>query len=445
VHKVLDRQSDGSGADVVMRRPPAETPSRTRRRVWPALVVVLGVLLAGAAWWLETRTQTPEPGRSAAERPTVVRLGDVTSGDMPVTLEGLGTVTSLSTVTVRTQIAGRILEVGFVEGQEIKKGDFLAQIDPQPFQAALDQAKGQLARDEAMLADARLDLARFEKLITQDSIARQQVDTQRALVQQDEAIIRADQANVESAQINLNWCRIVSLSDGRIGLRLVDAGNYVSPGDASGIAVVAQMKPITVIFTLPQDDIPQFIKKLRAGEPLPVQAYDRSGSTLLATGKLEAIDSQIDTTTGTVRLRATFPNEDEELFPNQFVNARLVVDTLHGSTLAPTAGVQIGAPGPYVYIANPDGTVSVRTVDLGPSNAQEVVIRKGLKPGDKIVVDGLDHLRDGAKIRTAEASPPTTSNAPTTPAPTAKDAAGAAKDAKPAPGAPAKPPPSGGK
>ncbi len=224
-------------------------------------------------------------------------------------------------------------------------------------------------------------------------------------MQQDEAIIRADQANVQSAQINLNWCRIVSLNEGRVGLRLVDAGNYVSPGDASGIAVVAQMKPITVIFTLPQDDIPQFIKKLRAGENLPVQAYDRSGSTLLATGKLEAIDSQIDTTTGTVRLRATFPNEDEELFPNQFVNARLVVDTLHGATLAPSAGVQIGAPGPYVYIANKDGTVSVRTVELGPSNAQDIVIRKGLQPGDKIVVDGLDHLRDGAKIRTAEAAP----------------------------------------
>jgi membrane fusion protein, multidrug efflux system len=436
VHNVLDRQSDGSGADVVMRRPSTEAPIRTRRGVWPALVV-LAVLLGGVGWWLESRTAV-KPAPATAERATVVRLGDVTSGDMPVTLEGLGTVTSLSTVTVRTQIAGRIIEVGFVEGQEIKKGDFLAQIDPQPFQAALDQAKGQLARDEAMLADARLDLARFEKLITQDSIARQQVDTQRALVQQDEAIIRADQANVESAQINLNWCRIVSLNEGRVGLRLVDAGNYVSPGDASGIAVVAQMKPITVIFTLPQDDIPQFIKKLRAGENLPVQAYDRSGSTLLATGKLDAIDSQIDTTTGTVKLRASFPNEDETLFPNQFVNAKLVVDTLHGATLAPSAGVQIGAPGPYVYIANKDGTVSVRTVELGPSNAQDIVIRKGLQPGDKIVVDGLDHLRDGAKIRTAEAAPAATSNAPSTPAP-------AAKDAKSAPDTSVKPPSAGGK
>lgn len=412
MHKLLDRQEDGAGSDATFL-PSARAPAR--RRVWP-VVVAAAILLGGLAWWWQARN-TGQPQQPTVERATVVRLGEVTRGDMPVTLEGLGTVTSLSTVTVRTQIAGRITEVGFVEGQEIKKGDFLAQIDPQPFQAALDQAKGQLARDEALLADAKLDLARFEKLITQDSIARQQVDTQRALVQQDEAIVRADKANVESAQINLDWCHIVSLNEGRIGLRLVDAGNYVAPGDTSGIAVVAQMKPISVIFTLAQDSIPQFIKKLRAGDPLPVQAYDRSGNTLLAIGKLEAIDSQIDTTTGTVKLRANFPNEDETLFPNQFVNARLVVETLHDATLVPSAGVQIGAPGPYVYIANPDSTVSVRPVELGPSNAKQIAILKGLSPGNKVVVDGLDHLRDGAKIRDADSPSPR---------------AGTGKDSKPA-------------
>jgi multidrug efflux system membrane fusion protein len=423
----LDRQEDGAGSDATLL-PSARAPPR--RRIWPVIVTSL-ILAGGAAWWWESRT-AGQPERPTAERATVVRLGEVTRGDMPVTLEGLGTVTSLSTVVVKTQISGKITEIGFEEGQSVKKGDFLAQIDPQPFQAALDQAKGALARDQAMLAEARIDLARFEKLMTQDSIARQQVDTQRALVLQDEAIIRSDEANVESAQINLNWCHIVSPNEGRVGLRLVDAGNYVTPGDASGIAVIAQMQPISVIFTLPQDDIPQFIKKLRSGVTLPVLAYDRSGNTQLATGKLEAIDSQIDTTTGTVKLRASFPNEDETLFPNQFVNARLVVDTLHDATLVPSAGVQIGAPGPYVYIANKDETVSVRPIELGPSDAKQVAVLKGLSPGDKVVVDGLDHLRDGAKIKATE---------PESPAPSA----GAAKGGKSAAADKAEPPQGGGK
>jgi multidrug efflux system membrane fusion protein len=320
-----------------------------------------------------------------------------------VSLEALGTVTALSTVVVKTQISGKLTEVGFEEGQGVKKDDFLVQIDPRPYQAALDQALGQLARDEALLAAARLDLARYEKLMTQDSIARQQVDTQRALVTQDEGIVRSDKANVENATLNLNYCRIVSPSNGRVGLRLVDPGNYVMPTDPNGVVVITQMQPISVIFTLPQDDIPKFIHKLRTGADLPVNAFNRNSTQQLATGKLATIDNQIDTSTGTVKLRAIFANDDETLFPNQFVNVKLVVDTLHGATTVPIAAVQIGAHGSYVYVANADETVSVRNVTLGATDGQRREVKEGLVPGEKVVIDGIDRLRDGAKYKLPDA------------------------------------------
>jgi membrane fusion protein, multidrug efflux system len=404
VHKLLDRQADSAPPDLA----PVATRPRKRGR---ALLLVLSatILVTTLSFWLLSRPagERPGPGRRIAETTTVVRLGTVTRGDMPVTLEGLGTVTALSTVVVKTQISGKLTDVGFKEGQSVKKGDFLAQIDARPYQAALDQAQGQLARDEALLAAAKVDLARYEKLITQDSIARQQVDTQRALVLQDEAIVRSDKANVENASLNLNYCRIISPSDGRVGLRLVDPGNYVQASDPSGVVIITQTRPISVIFTVPQDAIPQFIKKLRTGEALPVLAFNRNSSKQLATGSLTTIDNQIDITTGTVKLRATFPNEDETLFPNQFVNVRLLVDTLHDSALVPSAAVQIGAPGPYVYVANSDATVAVRAIKVGPSNGENVAVLDGLAPGDKVVVDGVDRLRDGAKIRVPEAAPST--------------------------------------
>lgn len=330
--------------------------------------------------------------------PATVRTDTVTVGDMPVLLDGLGTVASLATVTVKTQISGNITEIGFTEGQAVKAGDFLVQIDPRPYQAALDQAEGQLARDEATLEQAKLDLQRYTNLLKQDSIARQQVDTQRSLVQQTESIIKSDRAAIDAAKINLAYCRIVSPIAGRAGLRLVDLGNYVQPSDSSGLVVVTQTQPISVIFSLPQDAIPQFVPKLRAGKTLEVKAYDRTGATLLASGELSTVDNQIDTTTGTVRLRANFANEREELFPNQFVNVKLVADTVRGATLVPAAGVQLGAPGTYVYVVNADNTVSMRPVKLGPSDSQHAVVLDGLKPGDKVVVDGADRLRDGVKI-----------------------------------------------
>jgi membrane fusion protein, multidrug efflux system len=396
VHKLLERPDEAR---------PDHLPSAARRALRHGrsryILLGLAVLVAALAWWL-FRPASERPGRRNIETSTVVRLGAVTRGDMPVTLEALGTVTALSTVTVKTQISGKLVEVGFTEGQSVKKGDFLAQIDPRPYQAALDQAQGQLARDEALLAAAKIDLARYEKLMTQDSIARQQVDTQRALVLQDEAIVRSDKANVENATLNLNYCRIVSPSEGRVGLRLVDPGNYLLAGDPNGIVMITQMQPISVIFTLPQDAIPQFIRKLRAGETLPVLAFNRNSTTELAAGTLTTIDNQIDVTTGTVRLRATFANKDETLFPNQFVNIKLVIDTLRDATIVPSAAIQIGAPGPFVYIAGPDSTVSVRPIKVGPGSGERVAVLEGLAPGDHVVVDGVDRLRDGAKIRVPE-------------------------------------------
>jgi len=398
VHKLLERRDEAPPG-----RPPSAAPPGLRHgRSRSILLALAAVLIAALTWWF-FRPVGERPGRRSTEAATVVRLGAVTQGDMPVTLEALGTVTALSTVTVKTQISGKLVEVGFTEGQSVKKGDFLAQIDPRPYQAALDQAQGQLARDEALLAAAKIDLTRYEKLMTQDSIARQQVDTQRALVLQDEAIVRSDKANVENATLNLNYCRIVSPSDGRVGLRLVDPGNYLQAGDP-GIVMITQMQPISVIFTLPQDAIPQFIRKLRAGETLTVLAFNRSSTTELASGTLTTIDNQIDVTTGTVRLRATFRNEDETLFPNQFVNIKLVIDTLRDATIVPSAAIQIGAPGPFVYIAGPDSTVSVRPIKVGPSSGERVVALEGLAPGDNVVVDGVDRLRDGAKIRVPEAA-----------------------------------------
>ena len=397
MHKLLERREE-----VGAQCPPAVAPRASRRVRWYLMLLALAALIGAATWWWLSGPARERPGRRPTEAATVVRLGVVTKGDMPVTLDALGTVTALSTVTVKTQISGKLTEVGFTEGQSVKKGDFLAQIDPRPYQAALDQAQGQLARDEALLAAAKIDLARYEKLMTQDSIARQQVDTQRALVLQDEAIVRSDKANVENAALNLNYCRIVSLSDGRVGLRLVDPGNYLQAGDPNGVVIITQMQPISVIFTLPQDTIPQFLRKLRAGETLSVLAFNRSNTTQLAAGALTTLDNQIDVTTGTVRLRATFPNDDESLFPNQFVNIKLVVDTLRDATLVPSAAIQIGAPGPYVYVANADSTVSVRPIKVGPSGGERVAVLEGLAPGDNVVVDGVDRLRDGAKIRVPE-------------------------------------------
>jgi multidrug efflux system membrane fusion protein len=302
---------------------------------------------------------------------------------------------------VKTQINGRLVSIGFQEGQLVKAGDFLAQIDPRPYQIALEQALAQLVRDTALLSDARIDLARYQTLMAQDSIPRQQLDTQEYLVHQYEGTVKADEAATDNARLNLEYCRIVAPVSGRVGLRQVDQGNYVQTSDAGGIVVITQIQPISVIFTLPEDNVPAVVKRLGAGATLPVSAYDRALTSKLATGTLLTLDNQIDTTTGTVRLRALFENGDGSLFPNQFVTALLLVDTLKGATLLPSAAIQRGAPGTFVYVVDDGRVVRLRPVKLGPTDGQRTASQSGVSPGERVVVDGADKLRDGAKVTLA--------------------------------------------
>ena len=375
------------------------TAHSTSRPLLRWLLVILALLgAAAAAWYLWSRPplKTEGAGRHS-DRPTPVAAASVERADLPIYLRGLGTVTPLATVTVHTRIDGQLVQIAFREGQNVRKGDFLAQIDPRPYQAALEQAEGQLARDQALLRNAELDLVRYRGLVAEDSIARQQLDTQESLVRQYRAAIQVDQGQVDTARLNLAYCRIVSPLDGRVGLRQVDEGNYVRNADTNGIVVITQLQPISVVFTLPQDDLPKVMAAMRKG-PLRADAYDRSGANRLARGELATIDNQIDPTTGTIRMKASFDNADEQLFPNQFVNIRLLVDTLHDATLVPSAAVQSGSQGSYVYLLAPDGTVSVRNVTVGPSYSGRTQIASGLSPGDRLVTDGVDRLREGAKV-----------------------------------------------
>lgn len=367
------------------------------RRLLIGAGVLLGFLLL--AWLLKPHgTQPAGGGRFAGGGPMPVVTAGATTGDMPITLIGLGTVTPLATVTVQSQISGQIMKIAFKEGQTVTAGDSLIQIDPRPYQVALEQAQGALKRDKALLANARVDLDRYQTLFAQDSIAEQQLATQKSLVAQYEGAVKTDQGQIDAAKLNLIYCHIVSPINGRVGLQQVNVGNYVTPAEPNGLVVVTQLKPITVVFTLPEDNVPALLQRMHAGATLPVTAWDRSNARQLTSGTLQSIDSQIDTTTGTIRLKALFANDDGILFPQQFVNVVLLLDTLHGATLIPQAGVQRGAPGTFVYLVNADQTVSVRKVTLGPGDPNNVSITAGLRPGDTVVVDGADRLKDGAKV-----------------------------------------------
>src|SRR5580704_10540983 len=375
-----DRQLD------VEKSKPEQAPSPRRGR-WPWVLVLLAVALLGVGAWriLGPKGASEKP---AGQQVQPVGAAKVGVGDLNETLSGLGTVTPLATVTVQTQINGQMMSVGFREGQIVQKGDFLAQIDPRPFQAALDTAEGTLAHDQGLLKQAESDLKRFETLGKQDSIALQQVADQEFLVEQDKGIVAQDQGVIETDKLNLVYCHIVAPVTGRVGLRLVDPGNYV----------LTQLQPISVIFVIPEDDVEKVWPLARAGKTLTVTAYNRSDSKPIATGTLESFDNLIDTSTGTVKLRATFPNTDESLFPNQFVNARLLVQKLPGVTVAPVAAVQHGAPGAFVYKIKADGRVAVQVVKTGLVDGDRVQILSGLSPGDEVVVDGADRLRDGTKV-----------------------------------------------
>jgi membrane fusion protein, multidrug efflux system len=391
---------------------PANAPRSRRGKLiaLAAVLIVAGVVLlrwqpwnkapagaSGANAASGARARHGGPG-SMANLPQPVSVATAANGDMPIVITALGTVTPLADVTVRTQLSGTLQSVNFQEGQMVKQGDVLAQIDPRPYQISLSNAQGQLARDEALLATARLDLKRYQTLLAQDSIASQQVDTQASLVKQYEGTVKSDQANIDTYKLDLTYARITAPVSGRVGLRQVDAGNYVTPGDTNGIVVLTQLQPISVIFTTSEDNLPAILKQMHAGTKMPVAAYDRSNSTLLENGTLQTLDNQIDTTTGTVKLRASFANPDEMLFPNQFVNARLLVDTIHGAVIVPTSAVLNGSQGQYVYVVKPDNTVTVRLVKVGPVDGERTSIASGLAAGERVVTDGSDRLREGSKI-----------------------------------------------
>lgn len=385
------------------------------------LWILLGLVVLGLIIWRVVPSADKTTSRFGANGPQAVGVAAAARGDMQITLNALGTVTPLATVTVRPQVGGELVKIYFTEGQDVKAGDLLAQIDPRPYQAALDQAKGQQARDQASLANAIIDLKRYQGLRDVKAISDQIYATQAALVQQDRGVVESDQAGVKAAAINLGYARITSPVDGRVGLRQVDLGNTVTAGQTSGIVVVTQLHPITVLFSLPEDNIGDVMAQMNGGgAKLIAYAYDRGQTKLIATGILSTIDNQIDTTTGTVKARAQFDNADESLFPNQFVNIRLLVNTLHSQTLIPVAAVQRGAEGNYVFVVQPDKTVAQRAVTLGPGDATRVTILQGLKPGDTVVVDGADRLRDGSEVTlpnaTAPVAAPSTAAAGGTPA-----------------------------
>jgi len=399
----MDEQVDRPETEV----PPVSRPAPRRRRRWPWLLVLL-LIAAGlgvVAWRYthqvpqgasQTASQTAARGGGVPAQP--VGAATVDQGDLRIMLNELGTVTPLATITVTTQISGQLMAVGFQEGQMVNKGDFLAQIDDRPYQVALEKDQGQLAHDQGLLDQAQSDLKRYLTLGRQDSIAQQQVEDQRFLAQQYQGTVKVDQGAIDNDKLNIAYCHITAPVSGRVGLRQVDPGNYVQATSTGGLVMLTQLDPISVIFSITEDNLPEVMGQLHAGATLSVDAYDRSNTTRLATGKVAAVDSQINTSTGTVNIRAIFPNPNDALFPNQFVNARLLVDTLHNVTRVPVVAVQQGAPGAFVYVINADDTVSVKTVKLGVTDGALVQVVSGLSPGDRVVTDGTDRLKDGTKV-----------------------------------------------
>lgn len=384
-------------------------------------IVLTVILAAGAAYWFwydraeETTAGAAGASQQGAKAPAGARHGrfgatlapvqaaTATSESVPRYLTGLGTIAAANTVTVRSRVDGQLLSIHFQEGQQVKAGDLLAQIDPSQFKVALAQTQGQLAKDNATLANARRDLARYQQLVKTNLISRQELDTQQSLVVESAGTVKADQAAVASAQLQLDWTRITAPIDGRVGLKQVDIGNQISSGDTTGIVVLTQTHPIDLVFTLPESDIATVVQAQKAGKALSVEAWDRTNKQKISTGSLLSLDNQIDATTGTIKLKARFNNLDDALFPNQFVNARMLVDTEQDAVVIPTAALQMGNEGHFVWVLNSENKVSKHTVTPGIQDSQKVVINAGLSAGDRVVTDGIDRLTEGAKVEVVEA------------------------------------------
>ncbi|HXQ83538.1 MAG TPA: efflux RND transporter periplasmic adaptor subunit [Xanthobacteraceae bacterium] len=397
------RRTDEDLAPNIRRTAPepgVRTRSLSRFRIGLGLIAVLLVFVTfQIVRWV--KSAPPAGGRIPQGAAQSVGAATIGTGDIRVIVNALGTVTPLATVTVQTQINGQLTDVGFTEGQLVKKGDFLAQIDARPYEISKAQFEGQLAHDQGLLAQAQMDLARYQILTQQNSIARQQAEDQVFIVQQYQGTVKLDQAQIDAQSLNIAYCHIVSPVSGRVGLRLVDPGNYVQTTTSGGIAVITQLQPITVVFSVPEDDLPEIMPQMNSGATLAVTVYDRANLHELATGKVSAVDNQIDTTTGTVKVRAQFDNADNALFPNQFVNARLLIETLQNAVTVPTSAVQRGSPGAYVYVINADSTVSVRQISVGAIDGTTATVNSGLTVGDRVVVDGTDRLRDGLRVSVA--------------------------------------------
>jgi multidrug efflux system membrane fusion protein len=400
--------------------PSASATSSNRWWVW----LIAAVILVGGIWLYRTRASSAgsaaaAPGAGApgamgmpGSMAIPVVVATATKGDLPVFYNGLGTVNAFNTVTVRSRIDGQLLSVAFKEGQLVKGGDVLAEIDPRPYQVQLEQAQGQLARDVAQQQDAMVNLERYKLLYKEGVIPKQQLDTQQASVGQFDGAIQTDKATIDNAKLNIIYCRITAPISGRVGLRLVDAGNMVHATDTNGLLVITQLQPIAVLFSLPQDQLPVVYKKLRAGQQLTVEAFDRDNTSKITSGKLLTIDNQIDPTTGTYKLKAVFSNEDNALFPNQFVNIHLLVNTLQDVVLVPTTAILRGSQGIYVFTVASDGTVKIRPVTIADTNGNITGISAGVKSGEVVVTDGQDKLQDGSKVDPRQA--PASTQAPKT-------------------------------
>jgi membrane fusion protein, multidrug efflux system len=366
-----------------------------------AIIIVIGVIVIMGLIFIKpimTRFSTGKKNLDVSQRPQPVTVLMTNKADFDVYLKGLGTAIPTNTVTVKSQVSGQLISVHFKEGQYVKKGDLIAEIDPRPFRVQLMQAEGQFARDEALLKNAEADLALYKQLLAEDSIAKQQVTTQEALVKQYRGMLETDKGQIANAKLQLTYARVIAPITGRVGLKQVDPGNMVQVNDPNGIVVITQLQPITVVFSLPQDNLTILMKRWNTEATLPVAAYDQDGKVLLASGKLLAVDNQIDTATGTIKLKAIFDNNDNKLFPNQFVNVRLKVDVLNDATVMSTAAVQRGSIGTFAYVVKDDKSVTVKMLKLGPAEGDNVAVMEGLAPGELVVTVGGDKLREGTKV-----------------------------------------------